>query len=60
VPALRALRDDRTVVPWYGGSEQATLGICDFAADYLARILGQSLAFHPDFAARDREIPKLK
>jgi hypothetical protein len=58
VPALRALLDDR--------SEQATLGngaryrICDFAAYYLARITGQSLAFHPDFAARDHEIAKLK
>jgi hypothetical protein len=66
VPALRALLDDVTVVDWYMGSEDATLGngaryrIRDFAAYYLARITNQRLAFHADFAARDAEIAKLK
>lgn len=66
VPALRALLDDNTIVDWYMGSEDATLGngarfrIRDFAAYYLARITNQPLAFHPDFAGRDAEIARLK
>jgi hypothetical protein len=66
VPALRALLDDNTMVDWFMGSEDATLGngahyrIRDFAAYYLARITNQSIAFHRDFAARDAEIAKLK
>lgn len=66
IPALRALLDDGTIVDWYEGSEAATEGngaryrVRDFAAFYLARITNQKLAFHPDFAARDAEIGKLK
>jgi hypothetical protein len=65
IPALRALLDDHTVVDWYEGSEEATLGnsakyrVRDFAAFYLARITNHPIAFHPDFAARDLEIGKL-
>jgi hypothetical protein len=65
IPALRELLADTTVVDWYEGSEEATLGnraryrIKDFAAFYLARILGTPIPFHEDFAQRDAEITKL-
>lgn len=65
IPALRPLLADDTVVDWYEGSEEATVGnaaryrIKDFAAFYLARIINHPLAFHADFAARDREIAAL-
>ena len=66
IPALRPLLDDATVVDWYEGSEAATVGngaryrIKDFAAFYLSRIVGQPIAFHTDFAARDGEIEALR
>lgn len=65
IPALRELLADTTVVDWYEGSEEATLGnraryrIKDFAAFYLARVLGTAIPFHEDFAGRDAEIAKL-
>jgi hypothetical protein len=65
VPALRELLADETVVDWYEGSEEATLGnraryrIKDFAAYYLSRIINHPLPFQQDFAARDAEIATL-
>jgi hypothetical protein len=66
IPALVALLDDATVVDWYAGSEEATVGngykyrIKDFAAFYLSRILVKPIAFHSDPLARDREIATLR
>jgi hypothetical protein len=66
IPALVALLDDPTVVDWYAGSEDATVGnghryrIRDFAAFYLGRILARPVAFHAEPAARDREIAALR
>ncbi|HEX8114227.1 MAG TPA: hypothetical protein VF516_41140 [Kofleriaceae bacterium] len=66
IPALVHLLDDTTVVDWYAGSEEATVGngykyrIKDFAAFYLGRITGKPIAFHDEPAARDREIAQLR
>ena len=66
IPALVALLDDATVVDWYGGSEDATVGnghkyrIKDFAAFYLGRIVAKPIAFHADPASRDHEITRLR
>lgn len=38
---------------------RARYRIKDFAAFYLARILGKPIAFHEEFARRDREIATL-
>lgn len=65
VPVLRALLDDTTVVDWYAGSEEATLGngqryrIKDVAAFYLADMVHHPIPFHEDAAARDAEIAAL-
>jgi hypothetical protein len=65
IPALRDLLNNDTVVDWYAGSEEATVGngaryrIKDFAAYYLARIVGFPLPPHADFAERDADIAKL-
>ena len=65
IPALRDLLGDPTIVDWYEGSEEATLGnraryrVKDFAAYYLARIDRHPISFHEDFAGRDAEIAKL-
>jgi hypothetical protein len=65
VPALKSLLDNSTVVDWYAGSEDATVGngakyrIKDFAAWYLARITNHPIEFHSDAASRDMEIVKL-
>lgn len=65
IPALRELLEDTTVIDWYAGSEEATVGnrqgyrIKDFAAFYLSRMLAEPIAFHADVAARDAEIRKL-
>jgi hypothetical protein len=65
IPALRELLSDATLVTWYEGSEEATLGnrarfrVKDFAAFYLARIVRHPIAFHEDLAGRDAEIAKL-
>jgi hypothetical protein len=65
IPVLRELLDDTTLVDWYVGSEEATVGnrqryrIKDFAAFYLSRMLAEPIAFHADFAARDAAIRKL-
>lgn len=66
IPALLPLLDDDTVVDWYEGSEEATVGnraryrIEDFAAFYLGRIVRHPIAFHDDPAARDAEIASLR
>jgi hypothetical protein len=66
IPALTSLLDNATIVDRYEGSEDATLGngaryrIKDFAAFYLARIVGHPIAFHREFAARDVEITGLR
>jgi hypothetical protein len=66
IPALVTLLEDGSVVDWYAGSEDATVGnghkyrIKDFAAFYLGRILGKPIAFHVDPAERDREIATLR
>jgi hypothetical protein len=66
IPALVGLLDDATVVDWYAGSEEATVGngyryrIKDFAAFYLGRITGKPIAFHDQPADRDREIAQLR
>jgi hypothetical protein len=65
IPALRELLRNDTVVDWYAGSEQASVGnaaryrIKDFAAFYLARIVGIQLAAHAEPAERDGEIARL-
>lgn len=65
VPVLRRLLDDATVVDWYAGSEEATVGngqryrIKDFAAFYLADLVRHPIPFHDDPAARDAEIAAL-
>ena len=65
IPALRELLANDTVIDWYAGSEEATVGngqryrIKDVAAYYLARIARYQLPFHKDPAARDAEIAKL-
>jgi hypothetical protein len=66
IPALAALLDNDTVVDWYAGSEEATVGnghryrIKDFAAYYLSLITNHPLPYQPDHAARDAEIAKLQ
>lgn len=66
VPVLIELLDDATVVDWYAGSEEATLGngrryrIKDFAAFYLARLRNLPLPFAADPAARDQLIDGLR
>jgi hypothetical protein len=66
IPALVALLEDDTVVDWYAGSEEATVGngykyrIKDFAAFYLSRIVVKPIAFHAQPADRDREIATLR
>jgi hypothetical protein len=65
IPVLRRLLDDATIVDWYAGSEEATVGngqqyrIKDFAAFYLADMVHHPIPFHADPAARDREIAAL-
>jgi hypothetical protein len=65
IPALRDLLRNDTLVDWYAGSDEATAAnaaryrIQDFAAFYLARIVGHPLAAHPDRAERDAEIATL-
>src|SRR5262249_54075723 len=59
IPALRELLRNDTIVDWYAGSEEATVGnraryrIKDFAAFYLARIVRIPLAAHTEPAERD-------
>jgi hypothetical protein len=66
IPALVALLENPTVVDYYEGSEDATLGngaryrIKDFAAFYLMRIVGHPIPFRRDFAGRDVEIAGLR
>lgn len=66
IPVLRALLDDATVVDWYVGSEEATVGngaryrIKDFAAFYLGRMRGKPVPFHDQPADRDAEIDRLR
>ena len=65
IPALRDLLRNDTLVDWYAGSDEATAGngaryrIKDFAAFYLARLVGLPLAAHPEPADRDAEIARL-
>jgi hypothetical protein len=66
VPALRGLLDNETLVDWYAGSEEATIGnaaqyrVKDFAAYYLGDLLRRPIPFHRDLAGRDLEIAKLR
>jgi hypothetical protein len=63
-PLLKLLGDDGPVV--FEGSREATTGnklqlrIKDFAAYYLSKIENIAVPLHPDHAARDAEIEKLK
>ena len=65
IAPLRELLRNDTVVDWYAGSEEATVGngaryrIKDFAAFYLARVIRFSLPAHAEPAERDVEIAKL-
>lgn len=65
IAPLRELLHNDTVVDWYTGGEEAAAGngaryrIKDFAAFYLARILGVPLPAHPEPAERDAEIATL-
>lgn len=64
--SLEALLDDSTVRDSYTGSEQATemamrrYRVKDFAAFYLARILGLALPWESNLARRDDAIAKLR
>jgi hypothetical protein len=65
VPALVPLLDDaREVI--YGGSKEAMVGnsyhwrVKDFAAFFLARIVGRAFAASPDAATRDKAIAELR
>jgi len=66
VPALTDLLDDTTPRDVYIGSEEATelamrgYRVKDFAAFYLARIVGVELAWEPDLARRDTAIEALR
>jgi hypothetical protein len=66
VPALRGLLDNETLVDWYAGSEEASIGnaaqyrVKDFAAYYLGDIVGRPVPFRRDRAGRDQEIAKLR
>lgn len=65
IPVLRQLLADTTVVDWYMGSEEATVGngahyrIKDFAAYYLSRMTNTPIPFHDVPAERDAEIARL-
>jgi len=66
VPALAALLGDTAPRDSYLGSEEATemamrrYRVKDFAAFYLARIIGVELPWQPDLANRDEAIAKLR
>lgn len=66
VPALTALLGDTTPRDSYLGSEEATdmatrrYRVKDFAAFYLARIMGVELPWQPDLAKRDQAIANLR
>jgi hypothetical protein len=66
IPALARLLDNDTVVDWYAGSEEATVGnghryrIKDFAAYYLSLIVKHPIPFHVSPADRDAELAKLR
>jgi hypothetical protein len=67
VAALAPLLDIAQPAGVYSGSKEAALGdsdkarICDFAAFFIATILGSRYTFHRrDIAARDAEIARLK
>lgn len=67
VASLAPLLGDGRPAGVYAGSKEATLGardsarICDFAAYFVAAILGVPYVFHRrDIAARDAEIARLK
>jgi len=66
IPTLLELLGDSTLVDWYEGSEEATVGnghhyrIKDFAAFYLGRLTRHEVPFHADPAARDAEIDRLR
>lgn len=66
VPALMPLLTDPAPRTAYLGSEESTdmamrrYRVKDFAAFYLARIVGVALPWQPDLARRDEEIAKLR
>jgi hypothetical protein len=66
IPALARLLENGTVVTWYAGSEEATVGnghryrIKDFAAYYLSLMVKHPIPFHASPADRDTEIAKLR
>jgi hypothetical protein len=64
-PLVPLLDDDRPA-GLYSGSKESKLGnsdsprICDFAAFFLAAILGLPYEFHRDFAMRDAQVAQIK
>jgi hypothetical protein len=66
IAVLSRLLDNNTVVDWYAGSEEATVGnghryrIKDFAAYYLGLLVKHPVAFHASPAERDAEIARLR